>query len=97
MPEDADPTAEEKVKRPRPKVLAKHASQQWFATPQPIKRLFNKFPLVVYSSNEPPQRTAKQRDRHALYIFTSQDGASNGAASFNPGCLKWQVRLTSIL
>jgi len=97
MPQDADATPEEKDKPPRPTAQPKEALHQWFTTPQPIKRLFDKFPLVTYPSNQLPQRTARQRDRHALYIFTSKGEAKNGAASFNPGCLKWQVRFTSNL
>ena len=65
--------------------------RRWFSTPQPIKRLFDTFPLVTYASNELPQRTAKNRGQHTLYIFTSEDGAKKGVPSFNPGCLKWQV------
>ncbi len=94
MPQDVDAEPEEKSKPPRSKAQPKEISQQWLTTPPPIKRLFDKFPQVTYSSNQLPQRTARQRDHHALYVFTSQEGATNGAASFNPGCLKWQVRST---
>lgn len=94
MPQDADPTPKEKFKPPRSKTQINEHSQQWFTTPQIIKRLFDKFPQVTYPSNQLPQRTSRQRDRHALYVFTSLEGADNSAASFNPGCLKWQVRAT---
>ncbi|KAL2038174.1 hypothetical protein N7G274_009122 [Stereocaulon virgatum] len=92
MSQDADATPEEKQK-PRAKAQIKHSSWSWFATPQPIKHLFDKFPLEIYSENELPQRTAYERDPHALYVFTTNDGARAGAPSFNPGCLKWQAYL----
>jgi metaxin len=27
-----------------------------------------------------------------LHVFTTEEDAKNGRPSFNPGCLKWQVR-----
>lgn len=90
MSQDANATPEEKPK-PRAKAQLKNLSWPWFATPQPIKRLFDKFPLETYSENELPQQTAYERDPHALYIFATNDGAKAGVPSFNPGCLKWQV------
>ncbi|KAF2137509.1 uncharacterized protein K452DRAFT_321748 [Aplosporella prunicola CBS 121167] len=62
--------------------------------PPPVKRLFNKFPLVVYAANELPARSPRARHQHALYIFATPDGAVRGHPSFNPGCLKWQAYLT---
>jgi len=92
MSHDADTAPEGKVELARAKVKNKDGSWQWFTTPQPIKRLFDKFPLQTYAANELPQRTAAHRDQHTLYIFTTEEGAKDGALSFNPGCLKWQVR-----
>lgn len=92
MPQDADAEPEDKSKSSRPKAQSEESLQQWFTTPPLIRRLFDRFPQVTYASNQLPQRAARQRDRHALYVFTSWDGAIDGAASFNPGCLKWQVR-----
>lgn len=95
MPQDVVTTLEEKPEpeptRTKTKTKSRDASWQWFTTPPAIKRLFDKFPLQTHSVNELPWRTAEHRDRHALYIFTTKKGAENGAPSFNPGCLKWQV------
>ena len=65
---------------------------QWFRTPRSIKRLFDRFPLQKYPPNELPWRTYTSRAQHSLYIFTTLEGARAGAPSFNPSCLKWQVR-----
>lgn len=94
MPQDVDPKPEEKQKPVRPTAKPKGTFRQWFTTPKPIKRLFDRFPLQTYSANELPQRTAAHRNQHALYIFTTEQGARHGAPSFNPGCLKWQVNNT---
>ena len=85
--------------------------------PRPLKKLFDRFPLVSYPPNELPMRAPLDRrrlyksrsrqyevygreslieeDRHKLYVFTSEKGAEQGWPSFNPGCLKWQVRYCS--
>lgn len=65
-----------------------------FAVPEAAKRVFRKFPLVTYSPNQRPLRSPTQRDAHTLYIWTTVDDAENDDASFNPTCLKWQVRYT---
>lgn len=91
MPQDADATSEERPKPSRPETQAGETSRQWFTTPQPIRRLFDKFPLRIYPVNELPQRSPRNRDRHALWLFTTNQGAQLGAPSFNPGCLKWQA------
>ncbi|MCJ1456265.1 hypothetical protein MMC28_006625 [Mycoblastus sanguinarius] len=93
MPQDASAESEIRPKSARPNVHAKDASRQWFSTPQPIKRLFDKFPLQTYSPNELPLRTAAYRNQNALYIFTTEDGAKDGLPSFNPSCLKSQAYL----
>lgn len=92
MSQDANNASEKRPKPAKPKATPKDVERRWFTTPPPIKRLFDRFPLVTYPSNELPQRTAGHRDQHALYIFTTEEGVGNGSASFNPGCLKWQVR-----
>ena len=93
MPQDAESAAEKDPAASRVKTPSKYGYTQWFATPQPIKLLFDRFPLITYPPNELPLRTARHREKHALYIFTTDEGAKRGAPSFNPGCLKWQVRL----
>lgn len=62
-----------------------------FRIPAPLKRVFDRFPLVQYGENELPLRAAKEEDRHVLHIFTTEEGAKTGRPSYNPGCLKWQV------
>lgn len=67
-----------------------------FTIPAPIKRLFDKFPLITYPTNEIPQR-AHSNDANQLFVFTDAPGARKGRPSFNPQCLKWQVsRLVEI-
>ena len=91
MPQDANATSEERPKSIRLKTQARETSRQWFITPQLIRRLFDKFPLRIYPVNELPHRSLRKRDRHSLWIFTTNQGAQLGKPSFNPGCLKWQV------
>ena len=97
MPDVAEAKPEEGRQTAGGKSKAHEERRQWFTTPKPIKRLFDRFPLVTYSSNELPRRTAERRNQHALYIFTTEEGAKRDALSFNPGCLKWQVRQFKIL
>lgn len=63
-----------------------------FAVPTPIKQLFDRFPLLTYSANELPQRAPSNRNAHILYVFATELEAAAGAPSYNPACLKWQVR-----
>lgn len=63
----------------------------FFDIPQPLKRIFDKFPLVAYDANQLPSRSPKRRQEHILYVFASDDDAKQENASFNPACLKWQV------
>ena len=93
MPQDANATSRGKS-QPRPKKVPKAVSWSFFTTPQPIKRLFDKFPLYTYPHNELPERTAQHRDQNALYVFTNDDGSRKGLPSYNPGCLKWQVEIS---
>ncbi|KAF1846894.1 uncharacterized protein K460DRAFT_280264 [Cucurbitaria berberidis CBS 394.84] len=64
-----------------------------FSVPTPIKQLFDRFPLHTYPVNELPQRAPRHRNEHILYVFASEQGASSGAPSWNPACLKWQAYL----
>ena len=70
--------------------------KQWFATPSSIKRLFDKFPLRTYPSNELPQRDSRDATEHLLYIFATAEEARLGSPSYNPSCLKWQVSLQAL-
>jgi metaxin len=64
-----------------------------FSIPAPIKTLFDLVPVVVYPSNELPQRAPKPARIPTLYVFTTKEDAVAGKPSFNPSCLKWQVRM----
>ena len=92
MPQDDTDSSAKARKSSVPKGSSRHGQQTWFKTPPSIKRLFDRFPVCTYPVNELPERTAPARAQHALYIFTTVEGARHGAPSFNPGCLKWQVR-----
>ena len=65
-----------------------------FSVPDPIKRIFDRFPLATYPSNSLPARSPGIRAENALYVFSSEEGARRGLPSFNPTCLKWQVCTT---
>lgn len=67
------------------------ACRSIFDVPTPIKQLFDKFPLITYPMNDPPQRAPREHNTPILHIFTTKDGAAKGAPSYNPACLKWQV------
>jgi metaxin len=68
----------------------------WFAVPEPVRRVFNNFPLKTYPANDLPRRTPSGRQAPILFVFTSPASARRGAPSFNPACLKWQVRQAMI-
>jgi len=70
-----------------------NSQSSWFSLPQPIKRVFDRFPLVTYPANDLPQRAPRRRNENILYIFQSEDQPSRDAPSFNPSCLKWQAYL----
>ena len=72
-------------------------SQQWLGLPDSVKRVFDRFPLKSYPANPLPQNILSTRDEHALYIFASSGDARSGRPSYNPGCLKWQVRHSVLL
>jgi hypothetical protein len=67
-------------------------SRSIFTVPAPIKQLFDRFPLLTYSPNDLPQRAPRHRDAHTLFVFATEGEAADGAPSYNPACLKWQVR-----
>lgn len=62
-----------------------------WSLPPPVKRIFDKFPLTTYEANEVPARAPRNRSKHVLHVFTTEEHARSGRPSFNPGCLKWQV------
>lgn len=64
----------------------------FFSVPAPIKRIFDKFPLTTYPPNDLPRRIAASANENKLYVFIDPAGARHGRPSFNPQCLKWQVR-----
>ncbi|PKS07634.1 hypothetical protein jhhlp_006240 [Lomentospora prolificans] len=62
-----------------------------FAVPEPIRRLFKRFPIYTYPENELPARCAiAAEDVPILFVFTDEQAAQSGAPSYNPTCLKWQ-------
>ena len=66
--------------------------QSFFTVPAPIKQLFDKFPLVTYPPNELPGHLSARRYNNQLFVFTDATSARRGRPSYNPQCLKWQVR-----
>ncbi|KAM3074241.1 hypothetical protein ACMFMG_002935 [Clarireedia jacksonii] len=83
-----------------------NAVKDFFSIPGPVKKVFDKVPVLTYPANELPQRAGSKgkgnTDRDArlpnLYIFCREgdegdEGESGGRPSFNPGCLKWQTFL----
>jgi metaxin len=65
--------------------------QDLFAIPLPVKKLFDRVPLVTYPPNQLPQRTPKSSRIPSLYVFSTEHDAAAGRPSFNLSCLKWQV------
>ncbi|KAL2420058.1 hypothetical protein ABEF95_003694 [Exophiala dermatitidis] len=65
----------------------------WWSLPLPIKRVFDRFPLVTYPENDLPQRAPRHRNENVLYIFQTTEPQSRDAPSYNPTCLKWQAFL----
>ncbi|PQE25373.1 Mitochondrial outer membrane transport complex Tom37 metaxin protein [Rutstroemia sp. NJR-2017a BBW] len=80
-----------------------NAVKDFFSIPKPVKKVFDKVPVLTYPANELPRGPGSKgkgkADRDArlpsLYIFCREgDEAENGGRpSFNPGCLKWQTFL----
>ncbi|KAI1615461.1 hypothetical protein EDD36DRAFT_189479 [Exophiala viscosa] len=97
MTETDNTTAEAKATRPS-KTAGRSGAQEapkshWWSLPEPIKRVFDRFPLVTYPANSLPQRAPRYRNENILYIFQSEESRSRHAPSFNPSCLKWQAYL----
>ena len=94
MPHDDKTSSGHNVQPQKSKIVLESSranAQSWFKTPESIKRLFDRFPLQTYASNEQPQRTTIDRNRSTLYVFTTEQAGQADAPSFNPSCLKWQV------
>ena len=92
--------------------MADYYSPRWWQTvPPPVRRLFDRFPLVVHPANELPARSpgsswhatsagggtlVAEARLPTLHVFTTEQDAQElggaGRPSFNPSCLKWQVR-----
>ena len=66
-------------------------TRDMFSVPAPIKRIFDRFPLITYAPNDLPQRPGANPQGNRLFVFTDTAGARRGRPSFNPQCLKWQV------
>lgn len=71
----------------------RRSPRRLFSVPEPVKRVFDKFPLRSYPANDLPRRSLRSRHEHTLYVFT--DSQRLNAPSFNPGCLKWQVSISA--
>lgn len=85
-------TTSDSSEKPQPARPQQRPSRSFFDVPAPIKQLFDRFPLLSYPVNDLPQRAPRNRNAHVLHIFTTEQGASKGTPSYNPACLKWQVR-----
>lgn len=66
--------------------------RKFFSIPSPVRILFDKVPVIVYPQNELPQRSGRSARIPSLYVFSTKEDAEAGRPSFNPSCLKWQVR-----
>lgn len=64
-----------------------------FSLPPPVKRVFDQFPLREYEANDLPWRAPRAASAHKLHVFTTEQDAKHGRPSYNPSCLKWQVRM----
>ena len=63
--------------------------------PSPLQRLFDAVPLVTYPANDLPARSSSRPgagDLPLLHVFIHEADARRGRPSFNPTCLKYQVR-----
>lgn len=68
-------------------------AKKLFGVPPPVKRVFDKFPLTTYDADRVPGiMSANGSDaRNRLFVFIGHEEAAQGAPSFNPQCLRWQV------
>ncbi|KHJ35534.1 putative mitochondrial outer membrane protein [Erysiphe necator] len=64
-----------------------------FSVPTPVKKIFDKVPIVIYPPNRLPQRSSSCDNFPSLYVFSREQDAIVGKPSFNPSCLKWQTFL----
>lgn len=98
-PEDRDggdstmPPNNENINGSQASGSALRSARSFLSIPAPIKRIFDRFPLTTYPPNELPHSPIRSPESHELYIFTDLRGSRHGKPSFNPQCLKWQVRL----
>jgi len=92
MPQDDDAQSQTGRATKKPETT-RQTARNLFSVPAPVKRIFNKFPLITYPANELPLRAQRSRRQNALYVFTTDGGAAVGSPSFNPSCLKWQVSM----
>ncbi|KAL4786358.1 hypothetical protein BJX76DRAFT_321645 [Aspergillus varians] len=67
--------------------------RDFFSVPAPVKRVFDRFPLLTYPENDLPHYDWSARRENQLFVFTDAAGARRGRPSFNPQCLKWQAYL----
>lgn len=67
-----------------------------FSIPAPVKALFDTVPVLTYPPNNLPQRAPKPARIPSLYVFIDEKDAAAGRPSYNPSCLKWQVRKAKI-
>jgi hypothetical protein len=79
---------------PKPVRKPQGQGQSTFRIPAPLKSLFDKFPLVTYRENDLPLRALSKSERgeNILYVFNADEDARQGKPSYNPACLRWQVR-----
>lgn len=63
-----------------------------FSIPPPLRWLFEHVPITTYAPNCLPQRSPIAHDVAVLYMFTRPGEGPYHHLSFNPSCLKWQVR-----
>jgi metaxin len=71
---------------------AQQSATSWFRLPEPLRRVFARFPLVNYTANDLPQTAPQQRNHHVFYSFQRRETPLE-QPSCNPTCLKWQALL----
>ncbi|OJJ35174.1 hypothetical protein ASPWEDRAFT_496371 [Aspergillus wentii DTO 134E9] len=76
-----------------PDNVALSRARDFFSVPAPIKRIFDRFPLTTYPSNDLPHYQWSDKRSNRLFVFADAAGARRGRPSFNPQCLKWQAYL----